>query len=184
MNEQNKEINAMTEVIQEAGTIEAKVGEEIKVDGVPLTKAVNQRLSQAQQSRTRNITIVANTNSWMQTTKLGELLTKVITEQVMPGKVFKVTSVTTASTRPEQKSRADRLADAVAKIQDGLGEVESLAEEMRSWADNMSGAGTGLENTQKYSDVDEAASSLESAKDAIESAASELDNVNFPTMYG
>ena len=44
-------------------------------------------------------------------------------------------------------------------------EIGSLAEEMRSWADGMSG--TNLENSQKYSDVDECASTLEGLDTSI-----------------
>jgi len=76
-------------------------------------------------------------------------------------------------------------------------ELESLKEEMENWRDNMSG--TSLENTGKYSEVEEAADSLgsidvegksidspddiESVADELESAADELESVNFPGMY-
>jgi hypothetical protein len=45
-------------------------------------------------------------------------------------------------------------------------DLTMLAEEMRSWADNMDG--TGLENTQRYERVDEAASQLEEAQSSLE----------------
>lgn len=141
------------------------------------------RISQAQQSRVRNITIVAQTNSWMETKKLGDLLTKTINEQVLPGKVFKVSSVTTASTRPPQESRATRLANAISQIQDGLSEVESLAGELTSWKDNMGDAGTGLENTDKYSRLGEAVEALESAKENIETEVGNLEGVEIPGMF-
>jgi methyl-accepting chemotaxis protein len=79
-------------------------------------------------------------------------------------------------------SRAKRLAQAVANINDGLEEARSLQEEMESWRDNMSG--TNLENTEKYGQVEEAAQTLESAVGEIESAVGELESVEFPGMYG
>ena len=58
-------------------------------------------------------------------------------------------------------------------ILDGVkSDLAMLAEEMRSWADNMSG--TALENTQKYEQVDECASELEDAQ-------SNLEDVELPT---
>ena len=51
---------------------------------------------------------------------------------------------------------------------DAKEEVEFLSEDMESWCDNMSG--TSLENTDKYSQVDEAASSLENIQSTLESA--------------
>ena len=69
---------------------------------------------------------------------------------------------------------------------------------MTSWRDNLSG--TALENTNKYSEVEEAAStlegieadcstSIESPDDidevvrGLEEKADELESVNFPGMY-
>jgi hypothetical protein len=51
------------------------------------------------------------------------------------------------------------------------GEIENLSEEMGNWRDNMQG--TNLESTDKYSRVDEAASTLEDAS-------SNLDGVSEP----
>jgi DNA repair exonuclease SbcCD ATPase subunit len=76
--------------------------------------------------------------------------------------------------------------------------LEELTEEMTSWRDNMSG--TALENTSKYSEVEEAAStlegieadcstSIESPDDIdevvreLEEKADELEGVDFPGMY-
>lgn len=52
-------------------------------------------------------------------------------------------------------------------------EVQNLAEEMRSWSDNVQG--TNLENTDKMQTVGETA-------DAMESAANDLDGLCFPTF--
>lgn len=62
-----------------------------------------------------------------------------------------------------------------AAIADGLNEIESLKDEMGEWRDNMSG--TGLENTEKYSMVEEAADTLESAHSSIESGHSSLEGI-------
>lgn len=173
----------LIEGLQAAGLNPIVIDKPSDIGKLPPAKRIFARLSQAQQNRVRNITIVAQTNSWMETKKLGDLLTKAINEQVLPGKVFKVSSVTTASTRPPQESRATRLANAISQIQNGLGEVESLAEELTSWKDNMADAGTGLENTDKYSRLEEAVGTLESAKDSIESAVSDLEGVEIPGMF-
>lgn len=55
------------------------------------------------------------------------------------------------------------IADAV---EGGLSDLQELADEMRTWADNMEG--TGLENTQKYYDVSEVADALEGIADCID----------------
>jgi hypothetical protein len=45
-------------------------------------------------------------------------------------------------------------------------DLTMLSEEMRSWADNMSG--TALENTMKYEQVEECASELEDVQSTVE----------------
>jgi len=79
-------------------------------------------------------------------------------------------------------SRATRLSDALSKIDEGLSEIEALADEMDSWRDNMQG--TNLENTEKYSRVEETADTLRQGYDDIESARGDLDSVEFPGMFG
>jgi hypothetical protein len=56
-------------------------------------------------------------------------------------------------------------------LDDAQIDVVELADEMITWRDNL--AGTSLENTQKYSDVDEAAA-------ALESVASDLESIDIP----
>lgn len=80
------------------------------------------------------------------------------------------------------KSRATRLGEALSMIEQGLSEIECLADEMESWQSNMEG--TNLENTEKYQLVEECATALREAYDEIESAKSNLDSVDFPGMYG
>ena len=82
----------------------------------------------------------------------------------------------------KQESRATRLGKALGQMEEGLSEIETLADEMESWRDNMSG--TNLENTEKYQSVDECAETLRSAFDDIECAKSELEGVEFPGMFG
>ena len=90
--------------------------------------------------------------------------------------------------------------DAQSIVEDiDVGEIDNLADEMRSWADGMSG--TNLENSDKYSRIEEAADTLESIDhdissiedaDDIQTAIDELTNladecnqgIDFPGMYG
>ena len=84
-------------------------------------------------------------------------------------------------------------------IIDGIdsSELESLTEEITNWRDGMQG--TNLENSNKYSELEEAASTLEgidvnsfsiddyedieNVAEELESAASELQGVEFPRMF-
>ena len=54
-------------------------------------------------------------------------------------------------------------------------EIQNLADEMRSWSDNV--RGTNLENTEKMQTVSDTA-------DTMENAASTLDGLSFPTLDG
>ena len=80
------------------------------------------------------------------------------------------------------KSRATRLLEALDLIEQGMSEIDALAEEMESWRDNMTG--TNLENTQKYQDVEECAETLRQAHDDIENGKSEAEGIEFPGMFG
>lgn len=75
---------------------------------------------------------------------------------------YKITSELPA--KPEYTTLRD--ATFTRTVEDALsnaeGELESLRDEMTDWRDNMDG--TGLENTDKYSEVEEAASELEGIK--------------------
>lgn len=51
-------------------------------------------------------------------------------------------------------------------VQDAVAEAESVYDELTEWRDNMSG--TGLESTEKYSQLEEAIDAIETAKDAAE----------------
>ena len=66
-------------------------------------------------------------------------------------------------------------------LQHGHSIVEELKDEMGDWRDNMDG--TGLENTDKFQRVSEAADTLESAEESLREAAESaetLENVSLP----
>jgi hypothetical protein len=68
-------------------------------------------------------------------------------------------------------------------LQHGHSIVEELKDEMGDWRDNMEGAGTGLENTDKFQRVSEAADTLESAEESLREAAETaeaLENATLP----
>lgn len=96
----------------------------------------------------------------------------------------------------EQESELVEQANAIIGEVD-FAELESLTEEIQSWRDGMQG--TNLENTEKYSTLDETASTLENIEPSIdevsdfsdieqrisdlEDKASELESVEFPGMF-
>lgn len=80
------------------------------------------------------------------------------------------------------ESRAKRLERVLGLLQEGLDEVQMLQEEMESWCNNMQG--TNLENTEKYSRVEECTNKLSDAVSSIEDGISNLESVEFPGMYG
>lgn len=77
-------------------------------------------------------------------------------------------------------SRADRLAFAIGMLQDALGDIEGLHDEMESWGD---GIPENLQSGSKADEVNECKDALCSVKDQIDSAISEGENVSFPGMF-
>lgn len=73
--------------------------------------------------------------------------------------------------RPRKWGRFMTKASLESAFDDAKIEIGMLQDEMQSWADNMSG--TGLENTQKYSDVEECA-------EYLSNAVSSLENIELP----
>jgi len=73
------------------------------------------------------------------------------------------------------KSKQDRLQAALDKIDKGLAELVTIAEEVTEARDNMQG--TNLENTERYQRYDEAADTLLQAADDIESAKGDAEGV-------
>jgi len=80
-----------------------------------------------------------------------------------------------------QKSRAARLADAIASMRGGLEEAQAIKEELENWRDGLTG--TNLENSDLYSKLEEAVDILDSAVSEIESQLDELESVEVPTGF-
>jgi hypothetical protein len=98
----------------------------------------------------------------------------------------------------KKTKKADKIEAANSIIREvSLEDVESLRDELESWRDGMSG--TNLENTEKYSMLEEAISALESVEtefdevgavdeiehiaDRMDDVINELEGIEFPGMY-
>ena len=82
----------------------------------------------------------------------------------------------------KHKSRSARLDDALQLCQDAKEEVDSLFEEIESWADGMQG--TNLENSFKYEQLEECMQYLEEIQDILSNLeAFEGGVVEFPNMF-
>ena len=79
------------------------------------------------------------------------------------------------------KSRATRLQEALDEIRGGMEEIEGLKQEIEDWRTGMEG--TNLENTEKYSQLQECEDALDTAYNDIESAVCEAEGITFPGMY-
>lgn len=94
---------------------------------------------------------------------------------------YDVVLVFTQHNKPKVKSRADRAADAKQQMADGLADLQAVMEEVEQWKDNMEG--NNLENTPKFTEVQECYDALESICGDIEGYLDEIDEVQFPSMY-
>jgi len=83
--------------------------------------------------------------------------------------------------RTKYSSRADRLAEAMSKVNDAASEVESLKDECQSWYDNLP---ENFQNGDKGSALQDAVSNLEDLQSKLEEASSDGDSVEFPGMFG
>ena len=82
----------------------------------------------------------------------------------------------------KHKSRSDRLEDALLLCQDAKAEVDSLFEEIESWAEGMEG--TNLEYSFKYGQLEECKQYLEEIQDILSGLeAYEGGVVEFPSMF-
>ena len=82
----------------------------------------------------------------------------------------------------KHKSRSARLDDALQLCQDAKEEVDSLFEEIESWADGMQG--TNLENSFKYEQLEECMQYLEEIQDILSNLeAFEGGVVEFHSMF-
>lgn len=79
---------------------------------------------------------------------------------------------------PPAVSRTQRYSNAVSKVQDGIQEIEDIKGELEEWKSGMEG--TGLENTEKYQELDSAISGIE---DALPGDVSDLENVEIPGAF-
>ena len=75
------------------------------------------------------------------------------------------------------KTRADRLKEIKDKLEEAYGELEELAGEVEEHVANMSG--TNLENTEKYSTLEELSETLMGCVDDMENVINELEEVEF-----
>lgn len=82
--------------------------------------------------------------------------------------------------RAKYSSRADRLAEALSKVNDAVSEIESLKDECQSWYDNLP---ENFQNGDKGSVLQDAVSALEDLQSNLESAASDGESVEFPGMF-
>ena len=80
-----------------------------------------------------------------------------------------------------RKSRATRLSEAIAKIEEGLGEVTDLKDEMESWKDSIP---ENLQNGDKANQVSECFDNLEQGESSLTEAVEQLQGVEFPGMMG
>jgi hypothetical protein len=83
--------------------------------------------------------------------------------------------------RAKYSSRADRLAEALSKVNDAVSEIESLKDECQQWYDNLP---ENFQNGDKGSVLQDAVSALEELQSNLESAASDGESVEFPGMFG
>ncbi len=77
-------------------------------------------------------------------------------------------------------SRSERMAEAESIINEGIGEITCVREELGDWLDNMP---EGLSDGDKAMELEEAVSQLEDVEDAIESTVSDLGEIAMPGMY-
>lgn len=79
----------------------------------------------------------------------------------------------------KHKSRATRLSEALAKVEEAKTDVEELRDEIENWKSGMEG--TNLENTAKYTALEECYDNLDEIVSNLE--ISTETEVEFPGMY-
>jgi hypothetical protein len=80
-----------------------------------------------------------------------------------------------------EKSRADRLAEAVALLEDAKGTAEELKEELENWLESLP---ENLSDSSKANELQEAIDNLEQGASELEEAVDALNSVEFPDMMG
>jgi hypothetical protein len=86
-------------------------------------------------------------------------------------------SIEHVNTRP---SRADRLQEAIAQLEDGNAVVEELKDEMSDWYDSMP---ENLQGSDKGEAIETASETLSEAYDETANAIGNLQGVEFPSMF-
>ncbi len=92
--------------------------------------------------------------------------------------VERVTEAMVRMVKPRRSSRADRLADALRRVEDAKGEVECLREELEEWRDNLPDS---FRDGDKGQMLEEAIQNLEQVESSLDEAMS--TDVEFPGMY-
>lgn len=77
-----------------------------------------------------------------------------------------------------KKSRANRFYDAYHVLNDATREIELVKEELEDWKYKLEG--TNLENTNKYSELEDAVENLVKGWDHLDKAIGHLDEVEIP----
>ncbi len=76
-------------------------------------------------------------------------------------------------------TRADRLGEAEALVEDAKGQVEELRSEMEEWRDSVP---ENLQGSDKYSSIEECISQLEDIESNLDQC--DFSSVEFPGMMG
>jgi chromosome segregation ATPase len=78
-------------------------------------------------------------------------------------------------------SRADRLSNAINKLQEGVSELEELVIEYEDWQGNLP---ENLQSSATADKLEETVSALQDAKDTIESAIGDIEGIDLPLGFG
>lgn len=79
-------------------------------------------------------------------------------------------------------SRRDELNKVIDSLRESFGTIEDLKDQLQTWHDNLEG--TNLENTAKYTELEDIIDIFESGLDSIANAITELEEIEFPSAYG
>ena len=82
--------------------------------------------------------------------------------------------------RKKYSSRADRLDEAKIHLDEALGIVDELKDEIQEWHDNLP---ENFQNGDKGSALEDCVTNLETVADSINDAVSNCDSVEFPGMF-
>lgn len=83
--------------------------------------------------------------------------------------------------KEKYKSRANRLADAIAQIEAAITEIESIKDELENWRDSMP---ENLQNSDKYSNLESAIDELDNVFQTLDNAVSDAGSIEIPVPFG